>query len=62
VVVIQPEPNIVETSLIRIRMAHGYMRACDNLRAYQQHGAQFYLSNTARNSQLGKTAEITSLP
>jgi hypothetical protein len=69
VVVIQPEPNIddihdgltIEPGLIRIRMAHGYMRAYDTLRAYQQHGAQFYLSNTARNSQLGKTTEITAL-
>ena len=67
VVVIQPEPNIddihdgltIEPGLIRIRMAHGYMRAYDTLRAYQQHGAPFYLSNTARNSQLGKTTEIT---
>jgi NTE family protein len=69
VVVIQPEPELddihdgltIEPGLIRIRMAHGFMRAYDTIRAFQQHGPAFYLANTRRNSLLGKTTEVTAL-
>jgi hypothetical protein len=65
----QPEQDLedihdgltIEPGLVRIRMAHGYMRAYDTLRAWQQHGPNFYLANVRRNSDLGKTTQITAL-
>ena len=69
VVVIQPDPTLddihdgltIEPGLIRIRMAYGYMRAYDTLRAAEKFIPSFQLYATKENSIKGKTMDIIKL-
>jgi NTE family protein len=69
VVIIQPDPTLddihdgltIEPGLIRIRMAYGFMRAYDTLRAVERFSANYYLAATRQNSVAGKTMDIVLL-
>ena len=68
VIVIQPEAEVddihdgmtIDPGLIRIRMAHGFMRAYDTLRAHDEDSSAVR-AFTERNSRLGHTTAIVQL-
>ncbi len=69
VVVIQPDPSLddihdgltIEPGLIRIRMAYGFMRAYDAVKAFEKFGPGSYLKAAQENSTKAKTSEIIQL-
>lgn len=69
VVVIQPDPSLedihdgltIEPGLIRIRMAYGFMRAYDTIKAFEKFIPSHYQYAAQQNSIKGKTMEIVKL-
>jgi NTE family protein len=69
VVVIQPDPSLddihdgltIEPGLIRIRMAYGFMRAYDTVKAFEKFVPSHYQYAAQQNSIKGKTMEIVKL-